>query len=322
MSVFGKHRRAGRGRDSALPPAVDGWIERLRLIPDGERDFSIDLRAAAATFSIDEPLARELAARGLPCGWQEREPRFCLTDLHYVGLRMGRATTHRTAMRLWTSALTDAAARDRVYVEVRCSPYGRPGLDVEVLVPPGRWEAATIGPNRLATSFAVQRPGRWPPFDPRLRELLREVGALDFCLMPGSLYGAADFARETGMADCGSAAVLLAQECVKLGVEARASFGLLLARPYATPHHWTDIRARDGQWVAADPLLLALLAEHTELDAAGWPPDRSPGSVLVRVAERQVPLVRAGPDHEPLEASFLVRPREAGPDPGAAVSGT
>jgi transglutaminase superfamily protein len=309
MSVFGKRRRARRSEDGVLPPAVDGWIERLRLIPKEERGFDIGLRAAAGRFSIEEPLARELAARGLPCAWREREPFFCLTDLHYIGLRIGRAATHRTAMRLWASALTDAAEQDSVDVEVRCSPYGRPGLDVEVLVPPGRWEPATIGPNRLATSFTVHRPGRWPAFDPRLRDLLREVGALDFCLMPGKLYGNAEFARETGMADCGSAAVLLAEECVKRGVEARPSFGLLLARPYATPHHWTDIRAPDGQWVAADPLLLALLAEHTDLDGDAWPPDRSPGSVLIRVAERQVPLVRAG--EEPLEASFLVRSRDA-----------
>jgi transglutaminase superfamily protein len=307
VSVFGKRRRVRRSDDGVLPAAVDGWIERLRLIPDAERSYTISLHAAAATFSIEEPLARELIARGLPCGWHEREPRFCLTDLHYVGLRIGRATTHRTAMRLWTSALTEAAEGDGTDAEVRCSPYGRPGLDVEVLVPPGRWEQATIGPNRLATSFTVHRPGRWPPFDPRLDDLLREVAALDFCLMPGDLYARADFARETGMADCGSAAALLAEECTRLGVEARRSFGLLLARPYATVHHWADIRAEDGQWVAADPLLLALLADHTDLDADVWPHDRSPGSVLVRVAEQQVPLVRNG--EQPLEASFLVRPR-------------
>lgn len=317
MSVFGKRKRGRPADVEALPPEVDGWIERLQRIPEEERSFDVGLRAAAATFGIDEPLARELTARGLPHGKREGEPTFCLTDLHYVGLRIGRATTHRTAMRLWTSALTDAAAQDAVDVEVRCSPYDRPGLDVEVLVPPGRWEPATIGPNRLATSFAVHRPGRWPAFDPRVRDLLHEVGALDFCLMPGNLYANAGFARRTGMADCGSAAALVAEECAKLGVEARRSFGLLLARPYATPHHWADIRSEDGPWVAADPLLLTLLAEHTDLDAAAWPPDRSPGSVLVRVAEQQVPLVRSG--EGTLEASFLVRARDGS---GDAPTGT
>jgi hypothetical protein len=306
MKLFGGGRTREPRDDAALPPELETWVERLRLIPDAERAFDIDLRAAAATFAIEEPLARELAARGVPCAWEEREPRFCLTDLHYVGLRIGRATTHRTAMRLWASALADAAERERTDVDVRCSPYGRPGADVEVLVPPGVWRPATIGPNRLATTFPVHRPGRWPAFPAALDDLLREVAALDFCLMPGDLYGDADFARRTGLADCGSAARLLAQECRRLGVEARPSFGLLLARPYATPHHWTDIRA-EGQWVPADPLLLALLAGHTELDAVAWPPERSPGSILVRLGERQIPLVRAG--EQPLEASFLVRPR-------------
>ncbi len=292
----------------ALPPALEDWIERLRLIPDAERSFDVDLHAAEQTFAIDPPTARELAARGLPCAHADAEPRFCETDLHYVGLRLGTAMTHRTAMRLWAGALTDAAACEQTHVEVRCSPYARPGTEVQVLVPPGEWVRAEVAPNRRAASFEVHTPGRWPPFDARLRDLLHDVAALDFCLMPGRLYGSAAFARATRLADCGSAAFLLAEECARLGVEARTAFGLLLARPYATPHHWADIRVGET-WVAADPLLLALLARTTELDAGAWPPERSPGSVLVRLAERQVPLVRdAG--GAPLEASFLVKRRD------------
>lgn len=293
---------------AALSPEVEDWIARLRLIPDAERSFDVDLHAAEQTFAIEPSLARELVARGLPFEQADGEPRFCATDLHYVGLRLGTAMTHRTAMRLWAGALHDAAARDRTHVEVRCSPYGRPGDEVEVLVPTGAWERATIAPNRRATSFAVRTPGRWPPFDRRLHDLLHDVAALDFCLMPGKLYGSAEFARTTRLADCGSAAFLLAEECARLGIEARTSFGLLLARPYATPHHWADIRAGEA-WVPADPLLLALLARTTELDADAWPPTRSPGSVLVRLADRQVPLVR-DPDGAPLGASFLVKLRE------------
>jgi hypothetical protein len=293
---------------TTLPPALDDWIERLRLIPDAERSFDVDLHAAQQTFAIDSPTARELAARGLPCTHEDGEPRFCTTDLHYVGLRLGTAMTHRTAMRLWAGALTDAAAREHTRVEVRCSPYARAGSEVEVLVPPGERVRAEIAPNRRATSFEVRTPGRWPPFPEPLRDLLHDVAALDFCLMPGDLYGSAAFARATRLADCGSAAFLLAEECARLGIEARTSFGLLLARPYATPHHWADVRVGET-WVAADPLLLALLAATTELDARAWPPTRSPGSVLVRVADRQVPLVRdAG--GAPLEASFLVKLRD------------
>jgi hypothetical protein len=290
---------------ASLPPALEHWIERLRLIPDAERSFDVDLHAAAQTFAIDEPTARELAARGLPCAHTDGGPRFCATDLHYVGLRLGTAMTHRTAMRLWAGALTDAAARAQTQVEVHCSPYARPGTEVDVLVPPGVWERAEVAPNRRATSFEVRTPGRWPPFDARLRDLLHDVAALDFCLMPGRLYGSAAFARATRLADCGSAAFLLAEECTRLGIEARTAFGLLLARPYATPHHWAEIRAGEA-YVAADPLLLALLARTTELDPAAWPPTRSPGSVLVRVADRQVALVRHR-DGRPLEASFRVK---------------
>ena len=296
------------GAPVALPAALDDWIERLRLIPDAERRFDVGLHAAQQTFAIDEPTARELAARGLPSATEDGEPRFCETDLHYVGLRLGTAMTHRTAMRLWAGALTDAAAREQTRVEVRCSPYARPGAEVDVLVPPGEWVRAEVAPNRRATSFEVRAPGVWPPFPEILRDLLHDIAALDFCLMPGNLYGSAAFARATRLADCGSAAFMLVEECARLGIEARTAFGLLLARPYATPHHWADIRVGET-WVAADPLLLALLAGTTELDPTAWPPTRSPGSVLVRAADRQVPLVR-DVGGQPLEASFLVKLRD------------
>jgi hypothetical protein len=290
----------------ALPTAVDRWIERLRLIPDTERSFDVDLRGAEQTFAVEPPLAHALAARDLPHAVDpdDGELRFCVTDLHYVGLKLDLPMTHRTAMRLWAAALTEATTCERTHVEIRCSPYAQPGTEVDVLVPPGVWEHATMAPNRRATAYEVELAGRWPAFDPRLHELLHEVGALDFCLLPGGLYASAAFARATGLSDCGAASVLLAEECERLGIAARPAYGLLLARPYATDHHWTDVEV-DGSWVPADPLLLTLLAAHTELDGADWPPTRSAGAVLLRLAERQTPLVRAA--GEPLEASFLVK---------------
>lgn len=295
---------------AALPSALDDWLERLRLIPDAVRVFDVDLHAAQQTFGIDSQLAHELIARGLAHEQAADGPRFCTTDLHYVGLRLDTAMTHRTAMRLWAAALQDADAREETHVEVRCSPYGRPGDEVDVLVPPGTWERATIAPNRRATSFEVRTPSRWPPFDPRLHDLIHDVASLDFCLMPPGLYGDAEFVRATRLADCGSAAFLLAEECERLGVEARTSFGLLLSRPYATQHHWTDIRSGDT-WIPADPLLLALLAWTTEIDATAWPPTRSAGSVLARLTDRQVPVARSAATGDPLEASFLVKLRES-----------
>jgi hypothetical protein len=289
-----------------MTAALEQWIERLRLIPDAERTFDVDVRAAEQTYGIDLSLARELVACGLPHALDPGDGamQFCGTDLHYVGLRLERPMMHRTAMRLWAAALTEAAACERLRADVHCSPYGQPGTAVDVLVPPGVWEHATMAANRRAASFAVDLPGRWPPFPAVLHELMHDVGALDFCLMPGELYGDAAFARATRLADCGSAAFLLAEECARLGFATRTAFGLLLARPYATLHHWTDIEI-EGVWVPADPLLLTLLAAYTELDGPAWPPTRSPGSVLVRLADRQVPLVRAA-DGE-LAASFLVK---------------
>jgi hypothetical protein len=57
--------------------------------------------------------------------------------------------------------------------------------------------------------------------------------------------------------------------------------------------------------VPVDPLLLGLLARYTTLDASVWSPTRSPGAMLLRLADRETAIVLAG--ERPLQASFLTR---------------
>src|SRR5204863_8078849 len=106
------------------------------------------------------------------------------------------------------------------------------------------------------------------------------------------------------LSDCGDAALLLAMECARLGIVSRTAYGLLLAVPFSTPHTWVEIRAGD-RWIPLDPLLMRVLAQYTTLDASAWPPIRSPGAVLLRLAGHETPIVLA--DGRPLEASFPTR---------------
>jgi Transglutaminase-like superfamily len=294
-----------------------GWIARLRMIPDHCREFSIDLRRAEREFGIDGMTAQALIAVGMPHAHIDDTLHFAAVDLHYIGLRLGCATTYLEAMARWTASLRRSAMSDWTDVKITCMPYAEVGTTVEVLEPSGRRPRTRIGSDRIATSFEATVPGRWPSLGPQLADLLHDIASLDFCWIPESMGVAVNLARSTRLADCASASKLLVEECDKRGIEARTAYGLLLASPYSTPHHWAEIYIGE-QWVHADPLLLASLARYAGLDASAWPPTRSPGGILLRFARQQSPIVMAG--ELPLEATFLTEihgashPRFGAPD--------
>ena len=260
---------------------------------------------------MDGETTDELIARGMPHATDEDGPRFWSTDLHYLGLRLGCATLYQGVLNRWAGALTAFSARARTRAEIRCTTYAPPGTDVELLVAPGSPLRAQAEARATALRFAVELRGDRPPLDgalpPGLDELLAELAAFDFCWLPPSLEADLAFVRRTRLANCLSTALLLAEEAPRMGVEVRLAHGLLLAPPYSTPHNWAEVRLAEDDWVPLDPLLLGLLARFAGLDAAAWPPARSPGAILLRLAEPGTPLVRAVDTGAPLEATFLTK---------------
>jgi Transglutaminase-like superfamily len=298
--------REGAGKDDQSAPAdatsIDGWIARLRLIPYELRRFDVDLRRARLEYGFEPELVQELISRGLPHTLGEGSPRLAAVDLHYLGLRLGCATTYLAVLGSWASSLQAAGEGEWSAVEVRCAPHAPRGTDVTVLIGPGRYVRSRIGADRVAASVRVVPAGHWPAVGSALADLLADVASLDFCWLPESLEGDVEFTRQTRLSDCGNAVLYLFSQCTRLGVAARLAYGLLLATPLSTPHSWVEIAVGD-RWVPVDPLLIGLLARHSTLDACAWPPTRSPGAALMRLADRQTPIVLSG--ERPLEASFL-----------------
>lgn len=276
---------------------------------------------AEREYGFDPELADELVARGLPHDAGDDGPRFWTADLHYLGLRLGCATIYQGALNRWAGALTAFSSHAQTPVEIRCTVYGPPGTEVELLVAPGERTRATLGARATALSFAAEMRGDWPAVgagggsagrvggdgDRALGELLRELAAYDFCWIPPPLESDLAFVRRTRLANCLSTAQLLVAEAPRLGIEARLAHGLLLAPPYSTPHNWAEVRTGDDEWVPVDPLLLGLLARFADLDAEAWPPARSPGAILLRLTEPGTPLVSAAGTGAPLEATFLTK---------------
>jgi hypothetical protein len=297
---------------------VDGWIARLREIPDAERDFAVAREQAEREFGFDAEAVRELVARGLPHaggGGGADGPLLWATDLQYLGLRLGCARVYQGVLNRWAGALTSLSARAETPVAIRCRAYAPPGTAVELLAPGGervRAEAGAGGAGgAVAVSFETTTRGELAPLPAEVAEALgalaAELAAYDFCWLRPPLEADLAFVRRTRLANCRSTAGLLVEHAPKVGVEARLVHGLLLAPPYSTPHNWAEVRTDDG-WVALDPLLLGLLARFAGLDAAAWPPQRSPGAILLALAEPGTPLVTDAATGAPLEATFLTKP--------------
>jgi Transglutaminase-like superfamily len=292
---------------------LDGWIARLREIPDEERDFTVAREQAEREFGFDAQAVAELVARGLPHAEAADGggPLLWTSDLQYLGLRLGCARVYQGVLNRWASALTSLSARAETPVAIRCRAYAPPGTAVELLTPEGGRVRAEAGAGGAALGFETTMRGELPRLPPRLddalRDLLAELAAYDFCWLWPPLETDLAFVRRTGLANCRAAAGLLVEAAPALGVEARLAHGLLLAPPYSTPHNWAEVHT-DGGWVALDPLLLSLLARFAGLDAAAWPPQRSPGAILLRLADPGTPLVVAADTGAPLEATFLTKP--------------
>jgi hypothetical protein len=295
---------------------IDGWIARLRLIPDAERDFAVGPEQAEREFGFDADAVEQLLARGLPCARTDGGPLLWATDLQYLGLRIGCGGVYQGVLNRWSGALTSFSARAETPVAIRCRAYAPAGTAVELLAPGGgrvRAEAGSGGAGRSASTLGFQATmrGELAPLPDELAdvlaELLADLAAHDFCWLRPPLEADLDFVRRTRLANCRSTAGLLVEEAPRLGVEARLAHGLLLAPPYSTPHNWAEVRTGDG-WVALDPLLLGLLARFAGLDADAWPPARSPGAILLALTEPGTPLVTAAGGRTPLEATFLTQP--------------
>ncbi|HKG37374.1 MAG TPA: transglutaminase domain-containing protein [Conexibacter sp.] len=291
---------------------IDGWIARLREIPDAERDFAVARERAEREFGFDAEAADELIARGLPHADGDDGPLLWETDLQYLGLRLGCGRVYQGVLNRWAGALTSLSARAETPVAIRCRAYAPAGTAVELLAPGGtRVRGEAGGGGGAALGFETTMRGELPPlpdaFVRPLGDLLADLASYDFCWLRPPLEADLAFVRRTRLANCRSTAGLLVEEAPRLGVEARLAHGLLLAPPYSTPHNWAEVRTDDG-WVAFDPLLLGLLARFAGLDPAAWPPARSPGAILLRLTEPGTPLVTKAETGAPLEATFLTKP--------------
>lgn len=267
---------------------TDRILMRLRQVPDTMRNFQVSPADAHRIYGISGVLLAHLVELGLPAQGDGGEARFDVFDLMNVSLHLKLGSIQRMAMRSWgaTLRLIDRGEPLVAHIQVVPDRLGSPRdqpIPFSVLVP---------GEGRITVSALPGIPIRrvewglrthWPDFPPATRTLLERISSLDFFMLPEALRWNLPFIERTGMSECGGASKLLLQIAGEAGLQARQWFGLLLTKPFATGHFWTEIEV-NGDWVPFDPLLLKILGHATGLERALWPADRSPGAAFVPLA--------------------------------------
>ncbi|MFC5719500.1 transglutaminase domain-containing protein [Streptomyces gamaensis] len=278
---------------------VGELVARLRGVPDEHRRFAVDARTAMRLHRIGPPLLEELGSAGLPCAGRGTQRLHDGYDLANAALHLGLTSVQRRAIRSWAAALRAGAPGQepeyRVEFTASCPVPGHAGpCRYGVLLPGGRTPVLAPGPGETPLATVTVRPRtRWPELPDAVVELLGTLDPVGFFMLPEALRWDPEFLWRTRMADCGGAAAWLVAEGTRRGLAVRFGFGLLVAKPYSTPHCWAEFLV-DGVWVPVDPLLVRAMAAWGGLDAAAHGPRRSPGALFHRLTGHFTKVVSHG----------------------------
>jgi hypothetical protein len=253
------------------------------------RRFTVPAGVAKTRHRIGPDLANLLVAEGLPYVGQGADRLFDDYDLGNIALHLGLPSVRSRTMRSWANGLRRSKTVDRnefrVGVVTQCpvSPHQGP-CTYQLLRQGGGRDVRMAGPDPSTpiAHYDVQLASDWPALDPAASALVDETADLDFFLLPEAIRWDGDFMSRTRLADCGGVADWLVREGTRRGLPVRFSFGLLVVKPYSTPHCWAEFLT-DGVWVPQDPLLLAAMQSWAGLAAAETFPHRSIGAVLYRL---------------------------------------
>jgi hypothetical protein len=284
-------------------PAYERLPELVRLVrrvPDQVRRFAVPAAAAWSRHRVDGDLLTALVAAGLPVAGEGDDRLFDDYDLGNIALHLGLTTVRRMAIRSWSHALRRNSDRDRSRLRVsfapRCPVPGHPGRCQFALLRPGGGRELMTGDGNGTDALAwldADLRGDWPDVPPAIADLAGELSDVEFFLLPEAIRWDPEFMLQTRIADCGGAAGWLVEEGRRRGISTRFAFGLLVTKPYSTPHCWAEVRS-ERTWIPLDPLLIKAMRSWGSLDEGDWPSHRSIGPVVSRLCGEFTKLASHG----------------------------
>jgi hypothetical protein len=243
-------------------------VERVRLVPDAHRTYTESVERARRYHGIADSLLRQLLDLGLPHRGMAGDLRLDRLDLENIGLMLMLSCPRRSAMRWWSESFVTAPW---LTFEVE--------LSADVTWISDNPQVTDVRPAEVGHTATVRLPGAKVLFDSPYAELLEHLRTAEFHLIPQSLAGDIGFFRETGLANCSLGSLYLEKVAREMGLRVTVASGLILAAPFSIGHAWVSVLV-DGEWLAADPLLLRSCATWGICDPAEWPLNRSPQAVL------------------------------------------
>lgn len=257
-------------------------LAHLSKVHNGHRHFNVSADDAAV-FGIGLKDLESWMAMGLPAQKTAAGDLFDHDDLYNLSLHLRLPSLHKLAMRSWVSAMRSSEQDRRLNLSYSLIDPLEDGRPVDVLTPAGLVEVAVSGSQDFYNTTVATRGCR-VDLPPAIADLIEyAMREMQFYMLHDPIRWNSPFILENRLTECGGFSKLLVELAHVRGIEARHAFGLLLSLPYPTGHYWCEFLV-DGQWVAADPLMIRLLTQHARLPAAEWPEHRSPVGALLRLA--------------------------------------
>ncbi|MFF8960039.1 transglutaminase domain-containing protein [Streptomyces sp. NPDC014894] len=290
---------AARIPATASDAVIDELLADVARIPDEHRSYTCGGWEARTQHGVGAELLERLARAGLSSREVDGEPRYDGLDLGNIALHLGLSSVQRVAIRSWGRSwarVRRGPGRHRLQYVPACPDPGHEGLcRYRFALPGGERREIALGPLDEPPPVVLESvpPPAAPELPADLAALFREIAGLRFFLLAESIRWDADFMRATGIADCGGVSTLLLREARELGYEARRSFGLIVAEPFSTPHHWADVRIA-GEWVPFDPMIMAAMARWSTSVPDDTPVTQPLTGLVTRISGEFVPPATHG----------------------------
>ncbi len=271
------------------PVTIGRSVDRMRLIPDRHRAFSVSEAIARSQFRFPAAVLDDAVAAGLPVA-TGRVRRFDHYDLVNLSLALDLRSVWTFAVRSWHRVLNACHDREAMRYSVgynpTCPHAGHPGdCRFSVLLADGAWSERTRPARSQAPVATVEftLPTRWPELPAAVRELVDDFSDMHFMRLPPTLQQDTDFIRGSGIADCAGYALLLQEEGRRRGLPVSLAFGLIIGPPFSSMHCWNEVEI-DGHRVPIDPLIVNALLQWGDLDGTRWTRHSSPGAILGKLS--------------------------------------
>ncbi len=276
-----------------MGPYLRTLIERLRVIPETDKQFVADAQWAASSLAMTEDVIAELVEAGVPARPEGERVLLDSSDLTSISYAYSGASPNRKSAQLWARQLRSLhsfpAGHEVGYV-VQCPVPGHSGnCGWRFLAPESGGCTPTTDAHPI---YSLSTPASRPPVEaPRdVTDIVDRYADVSFHILPTSLMGDTDFVRRRRLAECDTMAQTVVEDALRAGIEARTASGLIVARPYSSTHSWAEFRIQNA-WVPYDAFLIHTMQGWNIPGARELDPHMSLDGFLLRLSERREPLV-------------------------------